>query len=231
MTVALVLHRAGGAPASTSFRRAAFGKEDPFARHREIAWQGPDAMIAGRIRFIGELEVASFPHIETIVVVEGELTLAAPGAAPLVIGPQSGAVVGCGTALRILAASRVQLVFCAAACRRRLQAVGNAAGRRAPGPGAAMPQRQRLQRRRCDVPRGNLGFDTVPPDCSPASRERIHVSVGRQRAVRSSGWQRVGGGRRRRAFCAAGRSGWMGEQRSRREVLRGSKRKGLNRPS
>ena len=37
MTVALVLHRADGAPVSTSFRKAAFGKYDPFARHREIA--------------------------------------------------------------------------------------------------------------------------------------------------------------------------------------------------
>jgi uncharacterized cupin superfamily protein len=116
MTMALVLHRADGAPVSTSFRRAAFGKDDPFARHREIAWEGPDAMIAGRTSFIGELEVASFPHIETIVVVEGELTLTAPGAAPLVLGPQAGAVIGCGTALRIAAASRTRFVFCAAVC-------------------------------------------------------------------------------------------------------------------
>ena len=116
MTTAIVLHRADGAPVSTSFRRAAFGKNDPFTRHREIAWDGPDAMIAGRTSFIGELEVASFPHIETIVVVEGELTLASAGAAPLVLGPQQGAVIGSGTALRILAASRVRFVFCAAAC-------------------------------------------------------------------------------------------------------------------
>ena len=116
MTVAIVLHRADGAPVSTSFRRAAFGKNDPFARHREIAWDGPDSMIAGRTSFIGELEVASFPHIETIVVVEGELTLTAAGAAPLVLGPQSGAVIGCGTQLRIVAGSRVRFVFCAAAC-------------------------------------------------------------------------------------------------------------------
>jgi hypothetical protein len=118
MTVALVLHRADGAAVSTEFRRAAFGHDDPFARQREIAWQGPDAMIAGRARFIGELDVASFPHIETIVVVEGELTLTAAGAAPLVLGPQAGAVIGCGTALRIQAASRVRFVFCAAACER-----------------------------------------------------------------------------------------------------------------
>ena len=30
MTVAIVLHRADGAPVATSFRRAAFGKDDPF---------------------------------------------------------------------------------------------------------------------------------------------------------------------------------------------------------
>lgn len=116
MTVAIVLHRADGAPISTSFRRAAFGKNDPFARHRDIAWDGPESMVAGRTSFIGELEVASFPHIETIVVVEGELTLTAAGAAPLVLGPQAGAVIGCGTALRILAGFRARFVFCAAAC-------------------------------------------------------------------------------------------------------------------
>lgn len=116
MTMALMLHRADGAPLSTSFRRAAFGKEDPFARNREIAWEGADSMIAGRASFIGELEVASYPHIETIVVAEGELTLTAAGAVPLVLGPKSGAVIGCGTALRIHAASRVRFSFCAAAC-------------------------------------------------------------------------------------------------------------------
>jgi uncharacterized cupin superfamily protein len=118
MTVAIVLHRADGAPVSTSFRRAAFGKNDPFGRHREIAWEGPGAMSAGRTSFIGELEVPSFPHIETIVVVEGELTLTADGEAPLVLGPQAGAVIGCGTALHIHATSRVRLSFCAAACEK-----------------------------------------------------------------------------------------------------------------
>ncbi len=118
MTVAFVLHRADGAPVSTPFRKAAFGKDDPFARHREIAWEGPGAMVAGRAGFIGELDVASFPHIETLVVVEGELTLTVAGAQPLVLGPQAGAVIGSGTALRIHAGSRARFVFCAAACDR-----------------------------------------------------------------------------------------------------------------
>ncbi len=118
MTQALVLHRADGAPVSTASRRAAFGKDDPFARHREIAWEGPGAMSAGRTSFIGELDIASYPHIETIVVVEGELTLTADGAAPVVVGPQAGAVIGCGTSLRVQAGSRVRFVFCAAACEK-----------------------------------------------------------------------------------------------------------------
>ncbi|MGM9490320.1 cupin domain-containing protein [Ideonella sp. YS5] len=118
MTVALVLHRADGAALSTSFREAAFGRNDPFAKHRGIAWEGPGSMAAGRASFVGEIEVASFPHIETLVVVEGELTLTTAGAAPLVLGPQSGAVIGGGTPVRIQAGSRARFVFCAAACDR-----------------------------------------------------------------------------------------------------------------
>jgi len=116
MTVALMLHRANGASISTSFRPAAFGRNDPFATTREIAWEGPDAMAVGRISFIGELDVASYPHIETIVVAQGTLTLTLAGKTPLVLGPGEGAVIGCGTALRIHAESRVQFSFCTAAC-------------------------------------------------------------------------------------------------------------------
>ncbi|KVW33874.1 cupin domain-containing protein [Burkholderia ubonensis] len=121
MTAAFVLHRADGTANTTNttaFRTQAFGERDPFARHREIAWEGPDSMAAGRIRFVGELDVPSYPHIETIVVVEGELTLEAAGAAPLVLGPGEGAVIGSGTALRVAAQSRVLVMFCAAACAK-----------------------------------------------------------------------------------------------------------------
>jgi len=121
MTAALMLHRADGAPLATSFRRAAFGRNDPFAQEREIAWEGADSMIASRGSFIGELDVASFPHTETIVVVEGQLSLTAAGAAPLVIGPGAGAVIAGGTAVRIRAESRTRFVSCAAACSGRGQ--------------------------------------------------------------------------------------------------------------
>ncbi|MGG1947727.1 cupin domain-containing protein [Trinickia sp. NRRL B-1857] len=120
MNAAFVLHRADGASLSTAFRRGAFGRNDPFARSREIAWEGPDSITAGRISFIGQLDVPTFPHIETIVVVEGKLTLEAAGMAPLSLGPQEGAVIGAGTSLRISAESRVLFVFCAAACKESM---------------------------------------------------------------------------------------------------------------
>ena len=80
-------------------------------------------MIAGRVSFVGELDVASFPHTETLVVVEGELRLRAAGAAPLMLGPGMGAVIARGTALRIDAAVPVRFVFCAAAA---LSGIGGA---------------------------------------------------------------------------------------------------------
>ena len=116
MSAAFVLNRADGALFSTAFRRAAFGHNDPFARHREMAWEGPDSIAAGRVSFIGELDVASFPHVETIVVMEGTLRLEAAGMAPLVLRPHEGVVIGCGTALRMSAESRTRFAFCAAAC-------------------------------------------------------------------------------------------------------------------
>ncbi|CAM2172026.1 (S)-ureidoglycine aminohydrolase cupin domain-containing protein [Burkholderia latens] len=116
MTAVFVLHRADGAANPTVLRKQAFGADDPFAEHREIAWEGPDAMAAGRIGFVGELDVASYPHIETLVVVSGELTLETAGAAPLVLGAGEGAVIGGGTALRASAAAPVLAMFCAAAC-------------------------------------------------------------------------------------------------------------------
>jgi uncharacterized cupin superfamily protein len=115
MTVALLPHRAGGAPPATSLRKAAFGTADPFAPYREIAWEGPDSMSTGRVSIIGELDVARFPHTETIVVVGGGLTLVAAGAAPLVLGLDDGAVIARGTAVRILAGSRTVFVSCVAA--------------------------------------------------------------------------------------------------------------------
>ena len=117
-TVALVLHRADGTLTPAVFRRAAFGSDDPFARQRDIAWQGPGDMAAGRGSFIGELDIERYPHTEALVVVEGELVLAADGQEPLVAGANAGAVIACGTTLRILAASRARFVWCAVRCEK-----------------------------------------------------------------------------------------------------------------
>lgn len=112
-TVALVLHRADGAPPATCFRRAAFGRSDPFSRQREIAWEGQDAMAAGRASFIGELDIASYPHTETLVVVEGQLSLAPADGDPLEIAPGEGVVIACGTPVRVRASARTRFVWCA----------------------------------------------------------------------------------------------------------------------
>jgi uncharacterized cupin superfamily protein len=121
MTTALVLYRSAGVPVTTVFRQAGFGGDDPFSPWREIAWEGPGAMSAGRFRFEGMLDIASFPHIESLVVVEGELTLETAGVAPLVLGPDSGVVIGAGTALRVKSTSSALVVFCAAACQQPTQ--------------------------------------------------------------------------------------------------------------
>ena len=66
-------------------------------------------MSAGRASFVGQRDVASYPHTETLAVVEGELTLSAPGSARHVIGAGSGAVIAAiagslyGTAYSIFA--------------------------------------------------------------------------------------------------------------------------------
>jgi uncharacterized cupin superfamily protein len=121
MTAALLLHRADGALPTTAFCKARLGPADPFARDREIAWEGPGAMSVGRIGFVGDVNVAHYPHTETLVVVEGELSLTRAGAAPLGLSRGAGAVIARGTALHIHAASRAQFVFCAAAAERANQ--------------------------------------------------------------------------------------------------------------
>jgi uncharacterized cupin superfamily protein len=78
-------------------------------------------MAVGRVSFIGELDVARFPHTETIVVIEGKLTLEAAGRAPWVLGPRAGVVIGAGTALRVRAESRTVFVFCAALCNEPMK--------------------------------------------------------------------------------------------------------------
>ncbi|HET6195939.1 MAG TPA: hypothetical protein VFE12_09300 [Acetobacteraceae bacterium] len=115
MTTALLLHCADGALPIAAFHKAGLGPADPFAREREIAWEGPGAMSAGRVSFVGELGVTIYPHIETLVVLDGELSLTVPGVAPLLLSAGEGAVIAFGTQLRIQAIAPTRFVFCAAA--------------------------------------------------------------------------------------------------------------------
>ncbi len=121
MTAALVLYRASGTPVSTPFHPGALGASDPFAAVREIAWQGIGGMSAGRLRFEGSVDIARFPHQETLVVVQGELRIDAEGAAPLVIKPDNGVVIATGAAVRITATQPTLAVFCAADCPHPVQ--------------------------------------------------------------------------------------------------------------
>lgn len=113
MSKAMLLHRADGAPLATAFRFGALGMDDPFAAERQIAWQGAGDMSAGRVSLSGKREIESFPHIETISVVDGQLSLTEPGAEPLILAAGQAGVVGRGTRLLLEAETGVTFVYCA----------------------------------------------------------------------------------------------------------------------
>jgi uncharacterized cupin superfamily protein len=109
----VMLHRASGAPLPESTVRVPLGAADPFASGREVAWTNLKAA-AGRVDFAGAVDVGSFPHTETIILLAGALTLSVDGAAPLTVSPGSGVVVSRGTGLRIEAAAGTRWAFHAA---------------------------------------------------------------------------------------------------------------------
>jgi mannose-6-phosphate isomerase-like protein (cupin superfamily) len=113
MNAALLLHRADGGQLSCVYQRAAFGAGDPWGAAREIAWQGPGAMGVGRITMSGEIDVASHPHTEIWVVVEGEVSLRAPGSPARVLSRGEGAVIARGTALQVQVRGGAVVAFCA----------------------------------------------------------------------------------------------------------------------
>ena len=164
-------------------------------RSRRIArlWEGPDAMAAGRIVFVGELDVASFPHIETLAH-PGELTLSGR-AAPLVVGsaPSSAptalhrrAIAGAADVLRGSVRATDETRRLRAARRRGLQAVRHAG-----------------RPRRCSAPRRNAAATTCSPTTAPGTarapgiRRRITGSSGRiARTSSCSCWTAASGSRR-----------------------------------
>ena len=156
-------------------------------------------MSAGRVSFIGELDVARFPHIETIVVVEGELSLTAAGAAPLVLGA-AGEAPSSDAARHF--ASRLQraarFVFCAAACEWP-----NQRGITPLRADANFKPSNRCRPRRCWAPPRNAAATTSSPttarstsrapgirhpttaSSAPHRLNEFMYPAGRRRAVRS----------------------------------------------
>ncbi|WP_324134602.1 cupin domain-containing protein [Bosea sp. (in: a-proteobacteria)] len=109
-TPALVmLHRATSAPPASAPGQG-LGPADPFAAGREIAWRS-EAAAAGRCAFSGTVDVAAFPHTETLVVLSGALTLSVDRAPALSVGPHKAVVIGRGTKLRIEAAPGTFFAF------------------------------------------------------------------------------------------------------------------------
>lgn len=106
----VMLHRASAAAVPLSSPAMALGPADPFAAGREVAWAIP-AAAAGRVDFAGAVEIDTFPHTETMIVVAGALMLSVDGAPALTIRPGSGAVVARGTRLRIEAVPGTRWAF------------------------------------------------------------------------------------------------------------------------
>ncbi|CAN5328870.1 cupin domain-containing protein [soil metagenome] len=109
----VMLHRASGASLPVLSSGVALGSADPFASGRELAWTMASAA-AGRVGFAGAVELDSFPHTETMIVLAGALTPSVDGAPALTILPGSAVVVARGTSLRIDAAIGTRWAFYAA---------------------------------------------------------------------------------------------------------------------
>ncbi|MFW9270282.1 cupin domain-containing protein [Pseudomonas sp. NR3] len=107
---AMLLARADGSPASTSFKPGSLGANDPF--DRLIAYAGVDGMAAGVVRAGGRISVEEYPFSETIVVHAGAVTLRSQ-AQTLRLNPGESAVIARGTALEIDAQPASLWAFCA----------------------------------------------------------------------------------------------------------------------
>lgn len=108
---AMLLALADGCPAS-DFARAALGLDDPFGAVRQVAYRGEDGVSAGIVRGAVDCAVEHYPHVETLVVHAGRVSLQDEHhALELEVG--ESVVIGRGTALRIQASADSLWAFCA----------------------------------------------------------------------------------------------------------------------
>lgn len=104
--------RADGSRVDTAFKATPLSPIDSFIDGRQIAYTGSDGVTAGIVQTSGMLDNDSFPHTEVIVVHAGHIVLqTATQKLELSIG--ASAVIGRGTALRILAQPDTRWAFCA----------------------------------------------------------------------------------------------------------------------
>jgi len=107
----MLLALADGRPAS-DFPRAALGPDDPFGAVRQVAYQGDDGVSAGIVQGAVDGTVEHYPHVETLVVHAGRVSLQDKHhALELCVG--ESVVIGRGTAVRIQASADALWAFCA----------------------------------------------------------------------------------------------------------------------
>ena len=223
MTAALLLHRADGA---TPFRplsaRPPSARPTPLRATARSPGKDRHAMSAGRVSFIGEVDVARFPHTETIVVAGGRAQPdAVAGAAPLVLRRGEGAVI----AMRHRTShpgriAHAQFVFCAAAAELAnqpgitpLRAEANfKPSNSLPaeillGPAHRSAAATTSSRTSCRAVVAGTWDSTPYHRIVRAHRlNEFMYPAGRQRAVRGPRWQRAVRRHRRCAVRAAGRT-------------------------
>lgn len=108
----LLLARADGGPVATSFTASPLSAFDPFKNGRQVAYSGADGVSAGLVLISGNVDSDDFPHSEVIVVHAGHVVLQTEDQT-LELGVGAGAVIGRGTALRIIAQAKTCWAFCA----------------------------------------------------------------------------------------------------------------------
>lgn len=83
-----------------------------FGPSRETVWSGPGGLSVGFVRWSGQTKFSKFPSTETLVVVNGDLHLASPGA-EFRLGPGDSVVISRGTEVTITAGENTRWIFCA----------------------------------------------------------------------------------------------------------------------
>jgi uncharacterized cupin superfamily protein len=108
----VALTRAGKPVPRTPIHRASLNGDDPFARVRQIVWQGERDLAVDHVAWQGALRSTQYPHTELLIVLEGELLLT-HGAEVLRTIAGEAILIPRGVTLSIQADAPVQWSYCA----------------------------------------------------------------------------------------------------------------------